>query len=208
MESSFRLNRAFQSAIVAVVALCFGCVPSKAVDEVYTVDKGSTPAPVVGQLPEGTTTVVPPPAEPFVSPLGAKKAAILSGFGPRHAPGVTDKTEAHEGIDYRVAPGTAVRAARSGKVLFAGFSTAYTSRIDKKDKHRLVIVRHADGTSSRYVHLKSILVKPQQPVQAGTTLGTASESDEWTEPVLHFEIRDAVGRALDPEDVFATPLVP
>jgi murein DD-endopeptidase MepM/ murein hydrolase activator NlpD len=83
-------------------------------------------------------------------------------------------------------------------VLFAGYSTAYVSRKNKKEKNHLVIVHHTDGKSSRYVHLDRLRVKPGTEVSPGDVLGTASASDEWTEPVLHFEIRDASGKAVDP----------
>jgi murein DD-endopeptidase MepM/ murein hydrolase activator NlpD len=107
----------------------------------------------------------------------------------------------HEGIDYNATPGTVVRAARSGKVIFAGFSKMYASRADKNDQSRLVIIRHADGQSSRYVHLGAFRVRPGQDVRAGQVLGVVAESDEWMAPVLHFEIRNIQGRAIDPETV-------
>src|SRR3954468_19434097 len=66
-------------------------------------------------LMPGTTV----PVEPFVSPLGAKKGTIVSGFGKREVPGQAGKIELHDGIDFSVTPGIGVRAARSGKVLFA-----------------------------------------------------------------------------------------
>lgn len=143
-----------------------------------------------------------PPVEPFLPPLAGKRLVIVSGFGQRQVPNAVGKIELHEGIDYRVTPGASVRASRSGKILFAGFSTAYVSRKDKKDKHRFVIVRHEDGMSSRYVHLNTLSVQHGQAVKAGAVLGTAAPSDEGKEPVLHFEIRNAVGKALDPEEVF------
>ena len=160
-----------------------------------------------------TTTAALFVAEPFVNPFGTKKPKILSGFGKRDvpasllAPGTTVQMlkEVHEGADYRALVGSVVRAARSGKVIFAGFSKMYVSRQDKTDQHRLVIVRHADGTSTRYVHLSALRVKPGQDVQSGQVLGMLAESDEWTEPVLHFEIRDIRGQAMDPAKVIATP---
>ena len=158
--------------------------------------------------------------EPFIWPvaklIAGKKVQVVSKYGTRKAfaaaivgrtpPGATPIValssstvdEMHEGIDFAVPPGSSVRAARSGKVLFAGFSGAYVSRADKKDKNRLVIVMHADGRSSRYVHLARLLVGPRQTVKAGDPVGTSAPSDEWVQPVLHFEIREANGKALDP----------
>lgn len=172
-------------------------------DSLYLAEVSSAPVVVsTSALTEGTTEVV----EPFVSPIPFKKNGIASGFGNRKVPNlVPPKPEPHEGVDYRAAVGSAVRAARSGKVLFTGFSTSYVSRADKTQKHRFVIVRHADGMSTRYVHMSALRVRPGQEVKSGQVLGMVTESDEWTEPVLHFEIRDAQGQAVNPADWIAPP---
>ena len=164
--------------------------------------------------PAGSTEAVTAPVaevEPFVWPVplsvNGKKTKIVSRFGRRKLPGVavssTSATglmadEPHEGIDFSVPIDATIKAARSGRVLFAGYSTSYVTRKNKKEKNHLVIIRHSDGKSSRYVHLERLRVKPGSDVKAGDPIGTASASDEWTEPVLHFEIRDASGKAVDP----------
>jgi murein DD-endopeptidase MepM/ murein hydrolase activator NlpD len=151
--------------------------------------------------------------EPFVNPFGTKMPHIVSGFGKREVPAqllepaastgvaiVPVTQETHDGVDYAAFAGSAVRASRSGKVIFAGFSKMYVSRADKTQQHRLVIIRHPDGMSTRYVHLSNLHVKPGQDVQSGQILGILAESDEWKEPVLHFEIRDLRGQPLNPRD--------
>jgi murein DD-endopeptidase MepM/ murein hydrolase activator NlpD len=151
--------------------------------------------------------------EPFVNPFGTKQPKIDSGFGKRDVPpallmpGTTAQMlkEVHDGVDYRAMAGSAVRAARSGKVIFAGFSKMYVSRADKTQQHRLVIIRHPDGKSTRYVHLSALRVKPGQEVQSGQVIGMLAESDEWTEPVLHFEIRDLRGQPMDPAKLIVEP---
>jgi murein DD-endopeptidase MepM/ murein hydrolase activator NlpD len=141
--------------------------------------------------------------EPFVSPLGGEKYRIVSRFGDRPTPADPAKPgvriERHEGIDLAVTPGVSVKAARPGKVLFAGFTKAYVSRSNKTEQAHLIIIRHTDGKSTRYVHLNSLRVRPMQEVASGQEIGTASGSDEWTEPVLHFEIRNPAGAPMDPE---------
>src|SRR3954469_6651021 len=110
-----------------------------------------------------TATVV---VEPFVWPVApfvhGRKIKVVSGFGRRKipaipnlatAPVVAGGDELHEGVDFAVPVGANVLASRSGRVLFAGFSKDYASRADKKEKNHLVIVRHSDGRSTRYVHL-------------------------------------------------------
>lgn len=154
------------------------------------------------------TLEAPPIVEPYLWPIARKvnnkKVAIVSGFGQREVPEST-LMELHEGVDFAVPPDTAVHASRPGKVLFAGFSTAYVSRVDKKDKSRLLIIRHGDGSSTRYVHLDRLRVTPGQQVVAGQVVGSTGDSDEWTQPVLHFEIRDPVGKALDPGTLLQDP---
>jgi murein DD-endopeptidase MepM/ murein hydrolase activator NlpD len=167
------------------------------------------PAVEAGTEEAGAYTVF---GEPFVWPvaatIGGRRIKIVSKFGKRKLPaipGLSTETvklpadEAHTGIDFAVPPDAQVRAACSGKVLFAGYSSEYVSRKDKKDKHHLVIVRHADGKSTRYVHLNRLQVKPGLDVKVGTVLGTTASSDEWKEPVLHFEIRESNGQPVDPE---------
>ena len=146
--------------------------------------------------------------EPYVWPVAKRieghKVKIVSDFGARGVP-EGPGMETHDGIDFGVPPDTAVRASRSGKVLFAGFSSAYVSRADKKEKNRLLIIKHADGSSTRYVHLDRLKVTPGQQVVSGQVIGTTGDSDEWTQPVLHFEVRDLGGRAVDPESVLQDP---
>jgi murein DD-endopeptidase MepM/ murein hydrolase activator NlpD len=164
-----------------------------------------------------TTGAVIAPEEPFRPPIRSEETEIVSGFGKREVvlqstePATGNggaKFEMHEGVDYGVSPGTEVRASKSGKVLFAGFSKMYVSRTDKTDQHRLVIIRHADGDSSRYVHLSALRVRPGQEVKAGQVIGVVAESDEWVTPVLHFEIRDVKGRPMDPELVMPETKAP
>lgn len=155
-------------------------------------------------VPTVSSTVVvssTPVVEPYLCPVG--RCASVSKIGGRAVPGKS-LTEMHEGADYPVMPGQSIRAARSGRVLFAGFSRMYVSRANKTEQQRLVIVLHDDRQSSRYVHLNSLAVRPPQRVKAGDVLGTAAESDEWTEPVLHFEIRNSAGKALNPDKLITT----
>jgi len=135
--------------------ICFECFAGGVA--VSTAPLSSSAAGPVALLPE-----------PFICPLADPEADIVSPFGPRDvlvssaavAEAAPAKTEMHEGIDYGVGPGTEVRAARSGKVIFAGFSKMYASRTKKNEQSRLVIIRHADGQSSRYVHLGGFRVRP------------------------------------------------
>jgi hypothetical protein len=64
----------------------------------------------------------------------------------------------------------------------------------------LVQVRHADGLTAIYGHLKkgSVVVSVGQQVSEGGVLGVVGSSGCSTAPHLHFELRDAANRAVDP----------
>ena len=67
-----------------------------------------------------------------------------------------------------------------------------------------VIVRHADGNTTYYGHLKksSVKVSPGQFVECGELLAWMGSSGYSTGPHLHFAVRDSDGRIVDP---FAGP---
>lgn len=195
----------YGSLLAAMLGMSMG---AGAEDQIAGVQLSSAP------LSAATTeTAVEPFVWPVASTVAGRRTQIVSAFGRRSVPdlgpvGPVDSqnpTENHEGVDFAVPVNAPVLAARSGKVLFVGFSNAYASRLDKEEKYRLVILLHSDGKSSRYVHLNSVRVRPGLQVASGQVLGTAGESDEWTQPVLHFEIRDPGGKALNPSDFLTAP---
>jgi murein DD-endopeptidase MepM/ murein hydrolase activator NlpD len=64
----------------------------------------------------------------------------------------------------------------------------------------LVQVRHADGLTAVYGHLRkgSAAVSVGQQVSVGAALGVVGSSGCSTAPHLHFELRDAANRVVDP----------
>jgi hypothetical protein len=72
-----------------------------------------------------------------------------------------------------------------------------------------VHVRHADGLTALYYHLKkgSVAVSLGQQVSAGHVLGVAGSSGCSTAAHLHFELRDDANKVVDPfrEKLWATP---
>jgi murein DD-endopeptidase MepM/ murein hydrolase activator NlpD len=114
-------------------------------------------------------------ARPIAAPIG-------DGFGPRDA-------GFHPGLDFPAPTGTAVRAARSGCVRFAGW--------DAGGYGNLVILRHGHGMTSWYGHLSAIAVGRGRCVATGTLLGRVGATGFATGPHLHFELRRR-GAAVDP----------
>lgn len=103
---------------------------------------------------------------------------ITSGFGPRRHP-ITRERDFHEGIDIKAHQGTAVYAARAGKVSFAGPNGGYGY---------LIILDHG-LYETYYAHLSEILVYKGQFVETGRLIARSGNTGFSTGPHLHFEIR-------------------
>ena len=93
----------------------------------------------------------------------------------------------HRGIDYLVPPGTAVRAAAPGAVVFAGQVAGRLA----------VTIEHPDGSLTSYTWLSEVLVEPGAQVRAGTWIGRSGYAHDGLAG-LHLSVRRE-GRYLDPE---------
>jgi murein DD-endopeptidase MepM/ murein hydrolase activator NlpD len=85
----------------------------------------------------------------------------------------------HEGIDISLRPGTPIRAAAGGVVVYAGWEQGYG---------RLVVIDHGFGYKTKYAHNSAIKVKVGQRVKRGTVVALSGNSGDSTGPHCHFEI--------------------
>lgn len=96
----------------------------------------------------------------------------------------------HPAIDLAAPIGTAVVATTSGqKILFAGRRGGYGN---------VVMTRDSQGRTHLYAHLHSIAVRAGQVLSQGQKLGTVGSTGFSTGPHLHYEIKNVVGRHLNP----------
>jgi murein DD-endopeptidase MepM/ murein hydrolase activator NlpD len=95
----------------------------------------------------------------------------------------------HRGLDIAAPTGTPIVAARTGTVIFAGWSD--------RGYGNLVTIRHADGAQTWYAHASRILVRPGQRVSQGETIALVGSTGISTGPHLHLELH-VDGRAIDP----------
>ena len=116
----------------------------------------------------------PPPSVPL--PLAWPLTAPVLGdrFGPRGEGW-------HSGIDLPAPMGTPVYAARSGRVVWAGWREGGWGL--------LVIVAHGHGERTMYAHLSRIDVRVGVWVGQGVRVGLIGASGDATGPHLHFEVR-------------------
>lgn len=127
--------------------------------------------------------------EIFVYPITAKWR-LTSRFGYRPDP-FTGIKQHHTGIDMACPTGTPIKAAKSGKVSFTGYSNVYG---------KYVIVTHADGYQTLYGHMSRITTKKGQVVDQGSQLGLVGSTGYSTGPHLHLSVYKN-GKLIDPLSV-------
>lgn len=86
----------------------------------------------------------------------------------------------HTGVDFAAPAGTSIYAWKSGIVTFVGWSGGYG---------KFIIVKHDDGTVSRYGHCSGYACYQGQRVEKGQTIGYVGTTGNSTGNHLHFEIQ-------------------
>lgn len=85
----------------------------------------------------------------------------------------------HYGVDYVAKAGTPIRAAASGKVVFAGVRGGYG---------KVVEIAHEGGLKTLYAHMQSIHTRLGAYVKSGTIIGRVGSTGMSTGPHLHFGV--------------------
>ena len=112
---------------------------------------------------------------------------ITSYFGRRNLGMGTSSF--HSAIDVATAPGTAIIAARSGVVTYAGWSN--------RGYGNLIKVQHPGGAETWYAHGSELYVSVGDYVKQGETIAAVGSTGLSTGPHLHFELHES-GNAVDP----------
>ncbi|MEH2048209.1 murein hydrolase activator EnvC family protein [Nostoc sp.] len=126
----------------------------------------------------GTGVMTYPSDAPTSSPFGWRIHPIL-GYRRFHA-----------GLDFAASYGSKIRAADSGKVIFAGWYGGYG---------RAVIIDHGNGLTTLYGHTSELYVTEGQAVERGQAIGAVGSTGFSTGPHLHFEVRRN-GTPVNPTD--------
>ncbi|MFE4198000.1 M23 family metallopeptidase [Paenarthrobacter sp. NPDC056912] len=123
----------------------------------------------------------------MASPLDTLTTA--SPFGYRVSPLTGGTGDFHRGQDFVAQCGTAVHAAASGKVTFAGWH--------EYGGGNRVVIDHGNGLETTYNHLSSFTVKVGQTVTRGDTVALSGTTGASTGCHLHFEVQ-VNGEVVDP----------
>lgn len=113
----------------------------------------------------------------FLFPLTTDKV-VTSPYGLRYHP-VIHSFMRHEGTDFRAALNSEVMAIADGVVVETGYGPVTGF---------YVTVRHADGWSSRYLHLNQLLTAKNHYLQKGNVLGLSGNTGRTNGPHLHLEV--------------------
>ncbi|BAY78969.1 peptidase M23B (plasmid) [Nostoc linckia NIES-25] len=116
-------------------------------------------------------------------------AATSSPFGWRMHP-VLGYRRFHAGLDFAASYGSTIRAADSGRVIFAGWYGGYG---------RAVIIDHGNGITTLYGHTSELYVSDGQAVERGQAIAAVGSTGLSTGPHLHFEVRRN-GSPVNPAD--------
>ena len=126
---------------------------------------------------------------------------IVSGFGLRDHP-ILKVKKMHAGIDVLVEKGSPIIAPGKGVVRRVGFSPSYGNVVE--------IEHEETGYTTRYAHLSRVPdhIQPGYEVERGETFAFSGNTGRSTGPHLHYEVRDAKDRAINPIYFFAPSMTP
>ena len=127
-------------------------------------------------------TALPPvrKGSAFIWPVNGK---LISRFG-KKGEGLRN-----DGVNIIAPRGSAVRAARSGVVAYAGN--------ELRGFGNLLLIKHSNGWVTAYAHNENLLVRRGQKVKRGQIVAKVGDSGNVARPQLHFEIRKG-NKAVDP----------
>ena len=104
---------------------------------------------------------------------------ITSGYGVREDP-FTEGQAMHTGVDFQGPYGTPIHATAPGNIIFAGRAGGYGNMVE---------ISHGNGITTRYGHMKDILVHNGQHVEFGSIIGTEGSTGRSSGPHVHYEVR-------------------
>ncbi|MGP1924681.1 MAG: murein DD-endopeptidase MepM [Arsenophonus sp. NEOnobi-MAG3] len=109
----------------------------------------------------------------------AKTFRVSSSFSLRRINPVTGRPTPHHGVDLSMPVGTPILAVGDGEVIIAKYSGAAGN---------FIAIRHGRQYSSRYMHLRKLLVKPGQKVKKGERIALSGNTGRTTGSHLHYEL--------------------
>jgi len=133
----------------------------------------------------------------YLLPFDARRFQVTQA--PRGRFSHTD-AENRDAVDFALAEGTPVLAARAGRVMQVQGNFHENGRDPSRDRERANFIRvlHEDGSMAVYAHLQAngVLVRGGQRVEAGQRIGLSGNTGYSTAPHLHFVVQANRGMQL------------
>lgn len=128
--------------------------------------------------------------KPLSFPLSTSNYTLTSRYGWRDYDddGIEDY---HTGIDWGVNTGSNVLACDSGIVTLAEYNHGNAGTT--------IIIEHANGLKTQYMHMSKLLVKEGDKVYKGQIIGLSGNTGQSTGPHLHLTVYDKNGNRCNPE---------
>lgn len=128
------------------------------------------------EINSGSSNVENNAGEGFMRPTSG---VVTSEYGARKHP-ISGQSGFHTGIDLAPPRNTAIKAAKSGKVVYSGWQGGYG---------QVVIIDHGGGIQTLYAHCETLKVSYGQNVSKGQVIALVGSTGNSTGPHLHFEVR-------------------
>ncbi|QSH39607.1 peptidoglycan DD-metalloendopeptidase family protein [Candidatus Kaiserbacteria bacterium] len=130
-------------------------------------------------------TTIPPAGKGVLSwPLS--NVTITQNFGnTKFASSGAYNGSGHNGVDFRAAIGTPVKATLSGNVKATGNTDAFRGCYSYG---KWILIEHVNGLATLYAHLSDINVSPGEAVGTGKVIGYSGNTGFSTGPHLHFTV--------------------
>lgn len=122
---------------------------------------------------------------PLAQPMDGYR--VMSDYGRRADP-ITRRRAVHEGMDLSGARDQRIKATQAGTVIQAGRNGDYGVTVE---------IDHGMGITTRFAHMKTVLVREGDKVTIGREIGIIGSTGRSTGRHLHYEIR-LDGRAINP----------
>ncbi len=156
---------------------------------------GFIPEKILAKLPPVKPAVVSASSKPqYLCPVTVTQTTELTSpiSDARRHPKL-GVTRPHNGLDIGKPTGTPVKATAAGTVTKALYEAA---------SGNYVVIRHAGGIESAYLHLSKFRAKAGDVVRQGDVIGEVGETGEGvTGPHLHFEMWNGNQRLRTPESI-------
>lgn len=169
-DTLWRIANMYGIDVAAIITANGKTGEQLSIGEKLFIPGGKKPQSSERQLARAESPVSRSVSDRFVWPTAG---SLTSGFGYRWG-------REHSGIDLANDIGTQIRAARAGRVVYAGWYSGYGYS---------VVIEHDQGYSTLYGHLSDYVVQKEQYVKGGQVIAYMGNSGNSTGPHLHFEVR-------------------